>query len=105
MKKHLLRKAILLFFCLAHFILHLTPANAAELHGFVEGSFGAKFGDERADKDEYNLLEGRIQLKSSYFPERPLLLSDWGTEFFMKGDILLDGYEEKADIEIREAYA
>lgn len=105
MKSILFKRVILIVFCLVLSTFNLTTANAVELHGFAEGSFGAKFGDERADKDEYNLLEGRIQLKSSYFPERPLLLSDWGTELFMKGDILLDGYEEEADIEIREAYA
>ena len=98
-------KNILLVVCLISLFFAHAPAEAFDLHGFAEGSFGAKFGDERANKDEYNLLEGRIQLKSSYFPEKPLLLSDWGTEFFMKGDILLDGYEEEADIEVREAYA
>jgi hypothetical protein len=98
------KEAILSVFCIISLFFHFTPAIAIGLHGFAETAVGPKFGDEKAEKDEYNLLEGRIQLKSSYSPEGPPLLSDWGTELFVKGDILLDGYREDADVEIRETY-
>lgn len=95
---------LLFLFCLLLFTFYPSPTMAIDIHGFSEVAFGSKFGDERADKDGYNLLEGRIQLKSSYFPEKPILLSDWNTELFFKGAVLLDGYEEDVDLNIREGY-
>src|SRR3989338_11149242 len=42
------------------------------VHGFAEAAYGPKFlGDERTDKDEFNLLEERFQLKALYRPARP----------------------------------
>jgi hypothetical protein len=95
----------LFLLCFLFFTFQLMPAHAIELHGFTEAAVGVKSGDDKAEKEEYNLLEGRVQLKSSYFPSHPPSLSDWGTELFIKGDLILDGYEEAADIEVREAYA
>lgn len=76
-----------------------------EIHGFVETGYGQKFlGDERTQKDDFNLLEQRLQLKAGYRPNNPPWLTQWHPEFFYKGDLLADEHEETVRYEIREAY-
>src|SRR3989338_1616377 len=80
-----------------------TIANM--VHGFVEAAYGPKFlGDERTAKDEFNLLEERLQLKATYRPARPEWLASRNPEFFYKGDLLVDEYEEAVKYKIRETY-
>src|SRR3989338_4116338 len=75
------------------------------IHGFAEVGYGPKFlGDERTDKDEFNLLEERLQLKAAYRPAKPEWLASRNPEFFYKGDLLVDEYEEAVRYKIREAY-
>jgi len=75
------------------------------IHGFAEAAYGPKFlGDERTDKDEFNLLEERLQLKATYQPEKPEWLASRNPEFFYKGDLLIDEYEEEVKYQVREAY-
>jgi hypothetical protein len=79
--------------------LNTFTVYGAPLHGFVEGAYGAKFGDELAEKNDFNLLEGRFQLKVSLVPG---FLEDYAGEFFFKGDLLADGYEEEVSLDLRE---
>lgn len=75
------------------------------IHGFAEVGYGSKFlGDERTDKDEFNLLEERLQLKATYRPAKPEWLASRNPEFFYKGDLLVDEHEEKVKYQIREVY-
>ncbi|OGW90065.1 MAG: hypothetical protein A3A73_03440 [Omnitrophica bacterium RIFCSPLOWO2_01_FULL_50_24] len=75
------------------------------IHGFAEVASSPKFlGDERTDKDEFNLLEERFQLKAAYRPAKPEWLVSQNPEFFYKGDLLVDEYEEAVRYKIREAY-
>lgn len=74
------------------------------VHGFIEAAYGPKFaGDKLTQKNDYNLLEQRLQLKVDYRPQKPAWLASWNPEFFYKGDLLLDGYKETLRYQIREA--
>jgi hypothetical protein len=75
------------------------------VHGFMEAAYGPKFlGDKLTQKNNYNLLEQRLQLKAAYRPQKPAWLASWNPEFFYKGDLLLDEYKETLRYQIREAY-
>ncbi len=69
------------------------------IHGFVEGGYGMKLGDERGVKNAYNLSELRFQLKGLYFPNSLEALSG---EVSLKGEALLDGYSEEVSFYFRE---
>ena len=74
-----------------------------EIHGFGEGALGwlpAK--NRRIRNHSFNLMEGRIQLKTLYYPERPAILADWGTALSVKTDFVGDGIDEKFRVEFRE---
>ncbi len=90
--------AVLFTLLLAH------PAMGMEIHGFAEGAAGIRLGDEKVEKEDYNLLEGRLQLRYSYLPEEGIL-AERGFEFFIKTEAIGDGYEEDGHLVIREAYA
>jgi hypothetical protein len=75
------------------------------VHGFLEAAYGPKFaGDKLAQKNDYNLLEQRLQLKVAYRPRKPAWLASLNPEFFYKGDLLTDEYKETLRYQIREAY-
>ncbi len=76
-----------------------APAIAGDLHGFAEVAAGAKFGDERAEKNDYNMAETRLQLKYRYFPA---LTEEYGGELSLKGELLYDGYKEELSTEVRD---
>ena len=85
------------------FILTAGQASGIEVHGFLEGAGGVRFGDERVEKEGYNLLEGRLQLRHSYIPEGGVL-AEKGFESFVKVEAIGDGYREKGLLKVREAY-
>ena len=75
------------------------------VHGFIESAYGPKFaGDKLTRKNDYNLLEQRLQLKAAYRPRKPAWLASWNPEFFYKGDLLSDEYKETLRYQIREGY-
>ncbi|OGW80294.1 MAG: hypothetical protein A3G33_03635 [Omnitrophica bacterium RIFCSPLOWO2_12_FULL_44_17] len=75
------------------------------VHGFIEAAYGPKFsGDKLTQKNDYNLLEQRLQLKVDYRPQKPAWLASWNPEFFYKGDLLSDEYKETLRYQIREVY-
>ena len=74
------------------------------VHGFIEAAYGPKFsGDKLTQKNDYNLLEQRLQLKVAYRPQKLAWLASWNPEFFYKGDLLSDEYKETLRYQIREA--
>src|SRR3989338_7475744 len=100
------------FFCglcvtavgLGLFSRSVCAADLPDVHGFVEAVYGPKFlGDERTQKDEFNLLEQRLQLKAAWQPPRSALLASWNPVFFYKGDLVVDEYDEAVRYKIREA--
>ena len=75
------------------------------VHGFIEVTCGPKFaGDKLTQKNDYNLLEQRLQFKVDYRPQKPAWLASWNPEFFYKGDLLSDEYKETLRYQIREGY-
>lgn len=74
------------------------------VHGFIESAYGPKFsGDKLTQKNDYNLLEQRLQLKVDYRPQKPAWLASWNPQVFFKGDLLADEYKETLRYQIREA--
>jgi hypothetical protein len=97
-----LKKALALIFTLSALLVPGAAgaaAAAADLHGFVEGAYGLKLGDERAEKNGYNLGEVRVQLKHLSFPE---ILDPLSGEIFFKGELLADAYDEEVRAAFRE---
>ena len=80
-------------------VLLFSAPSFAEVRGFVEAAGAARFGDDRPSKDGYNLGETRLQLKADYFPDS---LEDYGGEFFFKGDLVGDAYNEELVRKLRD---
>jgi len=75
------------------------------VHGFIEAAYGPKFsGDKLTQKNGYNLLEQRLQLKVDYRPQEPAWFASWNPEFFYKADLLADEYKETLRYQTREGY-
>lgn len=94
----------ILYFCVfasLWFIINLGSANAFTLHGFVEGAYGQRFEDDTTKHDDYNLMEGRIQVRGSYAPD---VAEDFEPELVFKGDLLYDHYQGITKGNLREAY-
>lgn len=97
------------FLIIVIFLLCPTGASGAdvfkdlEVHGFIEGAFGLRLKDDTTKHDSYNLLEQRVQLKTSYYPQSGRL-ADLYTAFHIKGDVLIDEYfDVTTESELREA--
>ncbi|MBI3996647.1 MAG: hypothetical protein HY352_03215 [Candidatus Omnitrophica bacterium] len=83
----------------------VCAADLPDVHGFVEAVYGPKFlGNERTQKDEFNVLEQRLQLKATWQPPRSAPLASWNPEVFYKGDLVVDEYDEAVRYKIREAH-
>lgn len=77
-----------------------------EIHGFGEGALGWLPAKNRLIRNHsFNLMEGRTQLKTLYYPEfwRPLV--DYGTALSAKADFVGDGISEDFRVEFRELNA
>ena len=72
------------------------------LHGFAETAYGIKLSDDQTKRDQYNILEQRLQLKATHFLEQGY----WGEHggiLNIKGDFTLDEYYSgKTGVELRE---
>jgi hypothetical protein len=90
-------------------ILGLIPtAGQAELpdidiQGFAEHAYGIKVSDDTTKRDNYHLLEQRLQLESLYFFEGDHYLAEKGGILNFKGDFTVDEYYSgKTDFALRE---
>ena len=74
-----------------------------EIHGFMEGAMGFLPDKNKLIRNHsFNLLQGRLQLKGTYYPEKPELLADWNTVFTFKIDFVGDGISEDFYVDFRE---
>ncbi len=82
-----------------------APAGAAvpDIHGFSELAGGVKTSDDNTKRDSFNLLEERLQLKSSYGFEDGSYFARKGAVLNFKGDFTVDAYYDgKTDFDLRE---
>ncbi len=81
----------------------MSHAAWPELHGFLETDAGVKVSDDNTKKDNFNLLEQRLQLKSLYYFEGENYFSKKGASLNFKGDFTVDEYfDGKTDFDLRE---
>ncbi len=96
------------FLTVSCFVLGIFPVKAdaltaPQIHGFWEGAYGQRLTADDTKHDEFNLLETRAQLKTTYYIEGENYFVDKGTSLNFKGDFLLDGYfGGKTAFELRE---
>lgn len=85
------------------FIAQSVWAAAPGLHGFAEVAYGVKASDDDTKRDDFNLLEQRLQIKTTYFFEGDGYLARKGSLVNFKGDFTVDEYfGAKTDFELRE---
>ncbi|MDD4956872.1 MAG: hypothetical protein PHH49_02510 [Candidatus Omnitrophica bacterium] len=75
--------------------LSVGVANAVdipELHGFLEEAFAPRFGEDNTAHRQFNMAEGRLQLKTKYYVKGDNILADWQTVLTAKADLVLDMY-------------
>jgi len=92
-------------FLLSGFLAAAPAARAAMpvLHGFVEMDYGVKVSDDTTKRDDFNLLEQRLQLKSVYYFEGESYLAQKGASAHFKGDFTVDEYYAgKTGFDLRE---
>lgn len=97
-----------IFLGLAIFIAYSGQGFALEFprwHGFLEQAFGGRISRDKLTKHRnYNMLEQRLQLKTSYAVSGDNIFSRWNSVVNFKGDFLLDEYfETSASAGVREA--
>ena len=63
-----------------------------KVHGFLEEAYAPRFGADTVKHRQYNMAEGRLQLKTNYYFSGDNLLSDWQTALTAKCDFILDLY-------------
>ena len=101
------------------FNLEEVGADVSKFHGFAEMDYGAKVSDDNTKRDNFNLLEQRLQLKTMYTFEgknyeprgvhshKPNVvygyLAEKSSVLNFKGDFTVDEYfSGKTDFELRE---
>lgn len=98
---------IRIFVFTAFFGLCLPGVVSAQwdpVRGFAEVDYGVKVSDDTTKRDSYNMLEQRLQLKTSYYFQGNNYLADKQAAFNFKGDLTLDEYYDgRTDFELREA--
>src|SRR3989338_8210585 len=78
-------------------------AAMPDMHGFVELDYGAKVSDDNTKRDDFNLLEQRLQMKTNYLFEGENCLAEKRASVHFKGDFTVDEYfSGKTDFELRE---
>ncbi|MBI5415251.1 MAG: hypothetical protein HZA29_00385 [Candidatus Omnitrophica bacterium] len=78
-------------------------AAAPRFHGFAEMVYGPKVSDDNTQRDNFNLLEQRLQLKTKYLFEGEGALARKNSSINFKGDFTVDEYfSGKTDFELRE---
>jgi hypothetical protein len=74
-----------------------------KIHGFAEGALGWLPSKNKLIRNHsFNLMEGRVQLKTLYYPEFWALLAGWSTAADVKFDLVGDGIAEDFRVEFRD---
>ena len=98
------RFLLAMLFCAGAVTPQTTAADFfSKPSGFIEGAVGLRLGDS-VTKREYNLLEGRLQLRHTAYPDTPSALGSWNTVFFINAEFIGDFHEEETDALLRECY-
>lgn len=87
------------------FIFAVADGFAAlpEFHGFLEADYGVKVSDDNTKRDSFNLLEQRLQLKTSYFFTGENYLAEKGSIINFKSDFTVDEYfSGRTNFDLRE---
>lgn len=101
--KRIFLKAAVLASAVFFFYATAEAASFPKLHGFLESSYGIKLSDDKTKNDSFNLLEQRLQLKTSYFVEGDNYFADKGSILNFKADFTVDEYfDGKTGFELRE---
>lgn len=80
-----------------------SAVAAPDIHGFAEFDYGAKVSDDTTKRDNFNLMEQRLQLKASHFFEGAGYLAVKGASVNLKGDVTVDEYfGGKTGFDLRE---
>lgn len=78
-----------------------AAAEVLPVHGFVEAAAGARLGDEKTERPDYDMLELRLQFRSAWFPES---LAEYSAEANAKVELMADGYDGEVRATARELY-
>ena len=93
----------LIIICILITTSKISYADMPALHGFVEADYGIKVSDDNTKRDNFNLLEQRLQLKSKYIFRGDNFLAQKGSIINFKGYFTVDEYfSGKTDFELRE---
>jgi hypothetical protein len=86
-------KKLLIFITIALTVASIAiAAELPELHGFLEEAFAPRFGSDDVRHRQFNMAEGRLQLKTEYYFSGDNILADWQTMIEAKSDFYLDFY-------------
>ena len=100
MERTIFNNPLFFIFTVLFVTLWSAEARALDLNGFAEGAYGYRINDDTTKKDDFNLLEGRFQLKGAH---SPAIMEEWSPELTFKVELLADGYEERLRFIVREA--
>ncbi|MDD3375457.1 MAG: hypothetical protein PHY73_07050 [Candidatus Omnitrophica bacterium] len=94
-----------IFFAL--FLFFALPATGfadwPQIHGFFEADYGVKVSDDNTKRDNYNILEQRLQLRLNHYFSGENYLAQKGGALAFRGDFTVDEYYSgKTDFELRE---
>ncbi|OGX34311.1 MAG: hypothetical protein A2787_09205 [Omnitrophica WOR_2 bacterium RIFCSPHIGHO2_01_FULL_48_9] len=88
---------------IAFFAASCVWAAMPEFHGFAEFAYVPKGSDDNTKRDDFNLLEQRLQLKTKYLFDGNSFLAQKNSSLNFKGDFTVDEYfSGKTDFELRE---
>ncbi len=101
---------LIFFFTLIYVLFLPGEARALRLfdkepviHGFMEHASGFTFDNPKTKHGDYNMMEQRLQLKSSYYYRGESFVRKWRPKINFKGDFVLDEYfGYKTSFEMRE---
>src|SRR3990167_4054780 len=74
------------------FKLGEAGADVSKFHVFAEMDYGAKVSDDNTKRDDFNLLEQRLQFKARHNAEGENYFAEKGSVFNFKGDFTVDEY-------------
>ncbi|MFH1092600.1 MAG: hypothetical protein V1739_00435 [Candidatus Omnitrophota bacterium] len=66
--------------------------NGPSINGFIENDFGFKLGSDSTKRDDFNLFEQRLQLKTTLYPHWNAVLENLMTAIDAKADFVIDEY-------------
>lgn len=94
---------MIFMFGIAFWGIQEAAASVPALHGFAEFAYGPKVNDDNTKRDDFNLFEQRLQLKTKYLFEGNGFLTRKDSSLNFKGDFTVDEYfSGKTDFDLRE---